>query len=120
MSDASGTRSAAAAHVHRARCSGHRHAILLEAAGIAVRGRVTQPSDSPIRLAARGRLLLRGANGGRESKLLSVLGPPFAARVRASLVITAALQANKRAQGLGFDAGGGTRTPDTRIMIPLL
>ena len=44
------------------------------------------------------------------------MGPPFAARVRASLVITAALQANKRAQGLGLDAGDGTRT--LRIMIP--
>ena len=48
-------------------------AILLEAAGIAVRGRVTQPSDAPIRLAARGRLLLRGANGAGKSTLLSVL-----------------------------------------------
>jgi macrolide transport system ATP-binding/permease protein len=46
---------------------------LLEAAGIAVRGRVTQPFDSPIRLAARGRLLVRGANGAGKSTLLSVL-----------------------------------------------
>jgi hypothetical protein len=36
--------------------------ILHEAAGIAVRGRVTQPPESPIRLGARGRVLLRGAN----------------------------------------------------------
>ena len=35
-------------------------AILLKATGIAVRGRVTQPSDSPIRRGARGRLLVRG------------------------------------------------------------
>jgi macrolide transport system ATP-binding/permease protein len=48
-------------------------AILLEAAGIAVRGRVTQPSDSPIRLGTGGRLLLRGANGAGKSTLLGVL-----------------------------------------------
>ena len=53
-------------------------AILLEAAGIAVRGRVTQPSDSPIRLGARGRLLLRGANGAGKSTLLSVLAGQLA------------------------------------------
>ena len=53
-------------------------AILLEAAGIAVRGRMTQPSDSPIRLAARGRLLLRGANGAGKSTLLSVLASQLA------------------------------------------
>ena len=53
-------------------------AILLEAAGIAVRGRVTQPSDSPIRLGARGRLLLRGANGAGKSTLLSVLASQLA------------------------------------------
>ena len=53
-------------------------AILLEAAEIAVRGRVTQPSDSPIRLAARGRLLLRGANGAGKSTLLSVLASQLA------------------------------------------
>jgi macrolide transport system ATP-binding/permease protein len=47
--------------------------ILLEATQIGVRGRVTQPSDSPIRLGARGRLLLRGANGAGKSTLLSVL-----------------------------------------------
>ena len=47
-------------------------AILLEAAGIAVRGRVTQPSDPPVRLGARGRLLLRGANGAGKSTLLEV------------------------------------------------
>ena len=34
---------------------------------------MTQPSDSPIRLTARGRLLLRGANGAGKSTLLSVL-----------------------------------------------
>jgi macrolide transport system ATP-binding/permease protein len=48
-------------------------AILLEAAGIAVRGRVIQPADSPIRLGTRGRLLLRGSNGAGKSTLLSVL-----------------------------------------------
>ena len=53
-------------------------AILLDAAGIAVRGRVTQPSDSPIRLGARGRLLLRGANGAGKSTLLSVLASQLA------------------------------------------
>ena len=53
-------------------------AILLEATGIAVRGRVTQPSDSTIRLAARGRLLLRGANGAGKSTLLSVLASQLA------------------------------------------
>jgi macrolide transport system ATP-binding/permease protein len=53
-------------------------AILLEAAGIAVRGRVSQRSDSPIRLAARGRLLLRGANGAGKSTLLSVLASQLA------------------------------------------
>jgi macrolide transport system ATP-binding/permease protein len=47
--------------------------ILLEAAGIAVRGRVTQPFDSPIRLGAHSRLLLRGTNGAGKSTLLSVL-----------------------------------------------
>ena len=53
-------------------------AILLEAAGIAVHGRVTQPSDSPIRLAARSRLLLRGANGAGKSTLLNVLARQLA------------------------------------------
>ena len=53
-------------------------AILLEATGIAVHGRVTQPSDSPIRLGARGRLLLRGANGAGKSTLLSVLASQLA------------------------------------------
>lgn len=53
-------------------------AILLEAAGIAVRGRVTQPSDSLIRLGARDRLLLRGANGAGKSTLLSVLASQLA------------------------------------------
>ena len=53
-------------------------AILLEATGIAVHGRVTQPSDSPIRLGARGRLLLRGANGAGKSTLLSVLARQLA------------------------------------------
>ena len=48
-------------------------AILLEATGIAVHGRVIQPSDSPIQLRTRGRLLLRGANGAGKSTLLSVL-----------------------------------------------
>ena len=53
-------------------------AILLEAAGIAVHGRVNQPSDSPIRLGARGRLLLRGANGAGKSTLLRVLASQLA------------------------------------------
>jgi macrolide transport system ATP-binding/permease protein len=53
-------------------------AILLEAAGISVRGRVTQPPDSPIRLGPRGRLLLRGANGAGKSSLLSVLASQLA------------------------------------------
>ena len=53
-------------------------AILLEAAGLAVRGRVTQPSDSPIRLGARGRLLVRGPNGAGKSTLLSVLARQLA------------------------------------------
>ena len=53
-------------------------AILLEATGIAVHGRLTQPSDSTIRLAARGRLLLRGANGAGKSTLLSVLASQLA------------------------------------------
>ena len=53
-------------------------AVLLEAAGIAVRARVTQPSGSPIRLGARGRLLLRGANGAGKSTLLSVLASQLA------------------------------------------
>jgi macrolide transport system ATP-binding/permease protein len=48
-------------------------AILLDAAAIAVHGRVTQPSESPIRLGPRGRLLLRGANGAGKSTLLRVL-----------------------------------------------
>ncbi len=52
--------------------------ILLEADGIAVRGRVTQPSDSPIRLGPRGRVLLRGANGAGKSTLLSVLASQLA------------------------------------------
>ena len=53
-------------------------AILLEAAAIAVHGRVTQPSDSPIRLRARSRLLLRGANGAGKSTLLNVLARQLA------------------------------------------
>ena len=53
-------------------------AILLEATGIAVHGRVIQPSDSPIRLGACGRLLLRGANGAGKSTLLSVLASQLA------------------------------------------
>ena len=53
-------------------------AILLEAAGIAVHGRVTQPPDSPIRLGARGRLVLRGTNGAGKSTLLSVLASQLA------------------------------------------
>ena len=52
--------------------------ILLEVTQIGVRGRVTQPSDSPIRLGARGRLLLRGANGAGKSTLLSVLASELA------------------------------------------
>src|SRR6476620_10168418 len=46
------------------------------------------------------------------------MGPPFAARVRASLCHNRRLQANKRAQGLGLDAGDRTRTCDLRIMVP--
>jgi macrolide transport system ATP-binding/permease protein len=53
-------------------------AILLEATAIAVRGRVTQPSDSPIRLRPGGRLLLHGANGAGKSTLLSVLASRLA------------------------------------------
>lgn len=53
-------------------------AILLKATGIAVQGRVTQPSDSPIRLGARGRLLVRGDNGAGKSTLLSVLARQLA------------------------------------------
>jgi macrolide transport system ATP-binding/permease protein len=53
-------------------------AILLDAGAIAVHGRVTQPSDSPIRLGARGRLLLRGANGAGKSTLLRVLAGQLA------------------------------------------
>ena len=52
--------------------------ILLEAAGLTVRGRMTQPPDSRIRLAARGRLLLRGANGAGKSTLLGVLASQLA------------------------------------------
>ena len=53
-------------------------ATLLKATGIAVQGRVTQPSDSPVRLGARGRLLVRGANGAGKSTLLSVLARQLA------------------------------------------
>jgi len=53
-------------------------AILLEAAGISVSGRVAQPSDTSIRLRARGRLLLRGANGAGKSTMLSVLASQLA------------------------------------------
>jgi macrolide transport system ATP-binding/permease protein len=53
-------------------------AILLDAAGIGVEGRVTQPSDSPIRLGARGRLLLCGSNGAGKSTLLRVLAGQLA------------------------------------------
>jgi macrolide transport system ATP-binding/permease protein len=52
--------------------------ILLKAIGIAVQGRVTQPADSPIRLGARGRLLVRGDNGAGKSTLLSVLARQLA------------------------------------------
>ncbi len=52
---------------------------LLEAAGIAVRGRVSQSSDSPIRLGTGGRLVLRGANGAGKSTLLRVLASQLAA-----------------------------------------
>ena len=53
-------------------------AILLEAAGIAVHRRVTQPSrlDDPAR--GRGRLLLPGASGAGKSTLLSVLASQLA------------------------------------------
>ncbi|HEY3926431.1 MAG TPA: ATP-binding cassette domain-containing protein, partial [Acidothermaceae bacterium] len=54
------------------------NAIVLEAAGIAVNGRVTQPCDSPIRLATRGRLLLGGPNGAGKSTLLHVLASQLA------------------------------------------
>ena len=53
-------------------------AILLHATRIAVHGRVAQPPDSPIRLRARGRLLVRGANGAGKSTLLSVLASQLA------------------------------------------
>ena len=53
-------------------------AILLKATGIAVQERVTQPSDSPVRLGARGRLLVRGANGAGKTTLLSVLARQLA------------------------------------------
>ena len=53
-------------------------AILLKATGIAVQGRVTQPANSPIRLGARGRLLVRGDNGAGKSTLLSVLARQLA------------------------------------------
>ena len=53
-------------------------ATLLKAAGIAVHGRVTQPSDAPVRLGAGGRLLVRGANGAGKSTLLSVLARQLA------------------------------------------
>jgi macrolide transport system ATP-binding/permease protein len=69
-------------------------AILLEAAGIAVWGRVTQPPDSPIRLTGRGRLMLRGANGAGKSTLLSVL-----------------------ASQLAPDAGTLTVAPDARVEL---
>ena len=52
--------------------------ILLEASGIVVHGRVIQPSDSPIRLRARSRVLLCGANGAGKSTLLSVLASELA------------------------------------------
>jgi macrolide transport system ATP-binding/permease protein len=50
----------------------------LEAIEIAVHDRVSQPSDAPIRLPARGRLLLRGANGAGKSTLLRVLAGQLA------------------------------------------
>ena len=53
-------------------------ATLLTATGIVVQGRVTQPSDSPVRLGARGRLLVRGATGAGKSTLLSVLARQLA------------------------------------------
>ena len=53
-------------------------AILLKATGIIVQGRVTQPFDSPVRLGARGRLLVRGANGAGKTTLLSVLARQLA------------------------------------------
>jgi macrolide transport system ATP-binding/permease protein len=53
-------------------------AILLKASGIVVQGRVTQPSDSPVRLGARGRLLVCGANAAGKSTLLSVLARQLA------------------------------------------
>jgi macrolide transport system ATP-binding/permease protein len=49
------------------------YAVLLEATAVAVHNRVAQPADSPIRLQAGGRLLLRGANGAGKSTLLRVL-----------------------------------------------
>ena len=52
--------------------------ILLHAAEIAVHGRVIQPPDSPIRLKADGRLLLRGPNGAGKSTLLRVLASQLA------------------------------------------
>ena len=52
--------------------------ILLDATAIAVHDRVAQPSDAPIRLRGRGRLLLRGANGAGKSTLLRVLAGQLA------------------------------------------
>jgi macrolide transport system ATP-binding/permease protein len=82
-------------------------AILLEATGISVHGRVTQPSDSPIRLGARGRLLLGGANGAGKSTLLSVLASELAPDT-GTLTVAPGAQVALLAQEDGWDP---SRTP---------
>ncbi len=82
-------------------------ATLLEASGIAVGGRVTQPSDSPILLRPRGRLLLRGANGAGKSTLLSVLASELAPDA-GTITVAAAARVGLLAQE---DAWNPNRTP---------
>ena len=66
-------RTTESAHVHRARCSGPGRRDPSQGHRNRRKERVTQPSDSPVRLGARGRLLVRGANGAGKTTLLSVL-----------------------------------------------
>jgi macrolide transport system ATP-binding/permease protein len=47
--------------------------LLIEASGLAVRGRLAQPKDAPIALAPSGRLVVTGPNGAGKSTLLSML-----------------------------------------------
>ena len=82
-------------------------AILLEATEIAVRDRVIQPSDAPIRLGARGRLLLRGPNGAGKSTLLSVLAGQLAPDT-GTLTVASDAQVGLLAQE---DGGNPNRTP---------